>query len=268
MRPTPLPSPVARFESSPSPGHSSTTQFFPLGRGVEKVVGVNEHRRTFICDTRTAAMRAGPDLGHDKSLEAQPSWAEVGGKLCLLGSPGFHGPPRFDFEALAYDRRREDWLWNPLPSPPTDEREARIVSFADASAGGASSGAAFRVSTRLGGTYAFDTARGAWRREGDWALPFYGRAQYVADYGLWFGFSDSDRGGFGLRAADVVDGGRPPAQRHLWPDVDGLAAHADEWYPGLDYLSYLGGGRFCVTRFLTSTHGRTQRVVQIGPGLP
>ena len=114
-----------------------------------------------------------------------------------------------------------------------------------------SSGAVIRVSTQLGGTYAFDTVRRSWRREGAWKLPFEGRAQYVADYGLWFGFSDSDRGGFGLRAADV-DGGRPPVQRHLWPDVDGIDEHADEWYPGADCLSYLGAGRFCVTRFLTS----------------
>jgi hypothetical protein len=107
------------------------------------------------------------------------------------------------------------------------------------------------VSTRLGGTYAFDTARGSWRREGDWTLPFEGRAQYVADYGLWFGFSNSDRGGFVLRAANF-EGGRP-VQRHIWPDVDGIADHADEWYTGDDYLSYLGASRFCVTRFLTST---------------
>ena len=41
-------------------------------------------------------------------------------------------------------------------------------------------------------------------------------------------------------------------KRHLWPDVDAIDEHADEWYPGEDYLSYLGAGRFCVTRFLTS----------------
>lgn len=161
------------------------------------------------------------------------------------------GPPWFDIEALTYDARREDWFWDPLPSPPTDDREALILSFADAGADddGAS---AMRVSTRLGGTYAFDAARRSWRWQGEWGLPFDGRAQFVADYGLWFGFSDSDRGGFGLRAADL-GGGDMPMQRHLWPDVDGLANHADDWFPGSNYISYLGCGRFCVTRFLTST---------------
>ncbi|RLN40632.1 uncharacterized protein C2845_PM01G23900 [Panicum miliaceum] len=245
MRPTLLPPPVARFESPP---RDCFAQFFPLGRGVEKIVGINERRHTMICDTRTMAVRAGPDLRHDKSLQLPPSWAEVGGKLYVLGCPELLATPSFDLQALTYDRHREDWFWDPLPSPPTDDREAVIVSFAD---GGASSGVVIRVSTRLGGTYAFDTACGSWRREGGWTLPFVGRAQYVADYGLWFGFPNSDRGGFGLRGADFNGG--TPAQRHLWPDVDGIADHADEWYPGDDYLSYLGAGRFCVTRFLTST---------------
>ena len=118
---------------------------------------------------------------------------------------------------LTYDRRREDWFWDPHPSPPTDDREIWTVSFADGG-GGASSGAVIRVSTQLGGTYAFDTVRRSWRREGAWTLPFEGRAQYVADYGLWFGFSDSDRGGFGraiLFIARVAAGHRvAEAEKH------------------------------------------------------
>nr|CAB3492912.1 unnamed protein product [Digitaria exilis] len=248
MRPTPLPPPAARFESSLG---NAITEFLPLGRGVEKVVGIKEQRDTIICDTRTATVRAGPALHRDKMR--MPSWVEFTGKLYLLGCPGMVGPPWFDLEALTYDpRREEDGFWDPLPSPPTDDWDARILSFADAGDEDGSGAAAMRVSTRLGGTYAFDAARRCWRWEGEWVLPFYGRAQFVADYGLWFGFSDSDRGGFGMRAADLGDGATPE-ERHLWPDVDGLAAHADDWFPGPNCISYLGCGRFCVTRFLTST---------------
>ncbi|XP_062213220.1 uncharacterized protein LOC133914084 [Phragmites australis] len=179
------------------------------------------------------------------------AWAEAGGRLYLLGCSSAFSPLSFGFEALSYDRRRDDWIWSPLTLPPFDDQTGRIVSFADA-ADGASSGEIIRVSTRRDGTYAFDTARGSWRREGDWALPFYGHAQYVADYGLWFGFSD--QGAFDLCAADLTcatAGARPP-YRHVWADVDGLRNHVSEWLPGPDYLSYLGCGRFCVTRFLTN----------------
>jgi hypothetical protein len=97
MRPTLLPPPVARFESPPG---DCFAQFFPLGRGVEKIVGINEHRYTMICYTRTMAVRAGPDLRHDKRLQQPPSWAEVGGKLYVLGCPDFLDPPSFDLQAL------------------------------------------------------------------------------------------------------------------------------------------------------------------------
>lgn len=41
------------------------------------------------------------------------------------------------------------------------------------------------------GTYSFDTARGAWAKQGDWALPFRGLAEYVPENKLWFGLSSS-----------------------------------------------------------------------------
>jgi len=203
MRTTPLPPPVARFESSPGDGF---TQFLPLGSSIERIVGINERRHTMICDTRTMAVRAGPDLRRDMSMQLPPSWAEVGGKLYVLARPDILGTPSFELQALTYDRRREDWFWDPHPSPPTDDREIWTVSFADGG-GGASSGAVIRVSTQLGGTYAFDNVRRSWRREGAWTLPFEGRTQYVADYGLWFGFSDSDRGGFGPACARPMSTG-------------------------------------------------------------
>ncbi|KAL6638031.1 hypothetical protein ACP70R_025603 [Stipagrostis hirtigluma subsp. patula] len=247
MQPTPLPPPVVRFECPP--GHGCT-QFFPLGRGVEKIVAVDRHRHTVIVDTRTAAVRAGGDLRHDKRLG--PAWAEAGGRLYLLGCPSFLGPLCFDMEALAHDGHRGDWFWTALPSPPLNDQTGRVVSFADGGAGAGED--TIRVSTRDDGTYVFDAARGSWRREGRWALPFHGRAQYVADYGLWFGFS-GDRGAFDLCAADLACAAAAdarPACRHVWADVDGLAGHVSEWVPLRNYLSYLGCGRFCVTRFLTA----------------
>lgn len=39
------------------------------------------------------------------------------------------------------------------------------------------------------GTYYFDTVEGAWRRAGDWLLPFDGGAEHASDLDLWLGFS-------------------------------------------------------------------------------
>jgi hypothetical protein len=126
----------------------------------------------------------------------EDTWAEAGGRFYHLGrGPGVEEQDCLDFEALTYDRYRQDWFWSLLPSPPFERYMiVTIESFADAG-----TALAIRISTR-DDTYAFDAAR-AWRKQGDWALPFRGRAQYVADYGLWFGFTDSQASG--LCAADL-----------------------------------------------------------------
>ena len=54
------PNPLKVYPFECAHGH----QFFPLSRGVEKIVGVNRHRHTVIFDTRTTAIRAGPDVRH------------------------------------------------------------------------------------------------------------------------------------------------------------------------------------------------------------
>ncbi|CAN6291567.1 unnamed protein product [Urochloa humidicola] len=231
---------------------TATYQFLPLGRDVSRIVAVDRNRRTVIYDTRTATVRAGPDVRHVKWCGS--AFAEAGGKLYHLGRAPVYDEleenPCLDFEALTYDPRREDWFWSLLPSPPFDNYTiwANIASFADAGAAGEET---IRVSTiTRKGTYAFDTGSGAWRKEGDWEMPFVGRAQYVDDYGLWFGFS-GDRN-YDMCAADLAAGGGRPEARYLWADVDGLAGHggcAD--YPR--QLSYTGCGRFCVTRFFTGT---------------
>jgi hypothetical protein len=158
---------------------------------VEKIVSVDKHQHTVIFDTRTEAVRAGPNARHVKWHYHGSTWAETGGRLYHLGrGPGYEEQECLDFEALIYDRHREDWFWNLLPSPPIKSyRHVHIDSFADADAGAAST---IRISMRNYGTYTFDVARALWCKEGDWALPFRGRAQYVADNGLWFGFTVLD----------------------------------------------------------------------------
>ncbi|TVU44658.1 hypothetical protein EJB05_04104, partial [Eragrostis curvula] len=132
-----------------------------------------------------------------------------------------------------------------------------MSSFAD--------GAVMRVSMPWLGTFAFNMARGSWRKEGDWEMPFQGRAQYVADYGLWFGFSK--QAPCDLCAADLNVVDAEPAHRHVWTDIDGLPDYACK-FSGSSYLSYLGCGRFCVTRLYRNDHNKNVAVVTAVEAMP
>ncbi|KAF8732160.1 hypothetical protein HU200_016129 [Digitaria exilis] len=69
-------------------------------------------------------------------------------------------------------------------------------------------------------TYCFDTATRQWRHDGDWALPFVGRAEYAPGLGTWIGFSSTPPQHH-LCAADLSlsamdDANRAPTPRHVW----------------------------------------------------
>ncbi|GJN18399.1 hypothetical protein PR202_gb05558 [Eleusine coracana subsp. coracana] len=97
------------------------------------------------------------------------------------------------FEALVYERGQgrpgdgvlwyDDWRCHPLPTPP--------YLPADIDAYAVVGGSELLVSPgNEQGTYSFDTARRVWAKQGDWALPFQGLAEYVPEYKRWFGLSN------------------------------------------------------------------------------
>uniref|UniRef100_A0ACD6A2I2 Uncharacterized protein n=1 Tax=Avena sativa TaxID=4498 RepID=A0ACD6A2I2_AVESA len=190
-------------------------------------------------------------------------------------SAGGLGTPCFESLRFDDDGALQDWVWELLPSPPSfDDTPCRGASgsVTKGSYAAGDDGGTIWLSTSQG-TYTFDTGAAAtcWRKEGDWALPFDGRAQYVPDYGLYFGFTERTSR---LCAAELVVGARasePPVHRNVWYDVDGYAGTVDDAWPDVDldwydagdgwrlarsYLTCLGGGRFCVTRFYGTTHDR------------
>ncbi|KAM0907128.1 hypothetical protein ACQ4PT_016319 [Festuca glaucescens] len=100
------------------------------------------------------------------------------------------------------------------------------------------------------GTYCFDTVSHSWSRAGDWALPFFGTAEYVPKLNLWFGVSEQD---YHLAcAADLspVLGGQQLEPGLVWPDN----YLPEEWYHtsimNPARMISLGSGKFCMIRFL------------------
>jgi hypothetical protein len=69
------------------------------------------------------------------------------------------------------------------------------------------------------GTFALDTATGAWSKVGDWRMMFEGRAEHAPLHGgLWFRVSDCGV----LQAWDLRSEGRPAVKR-TWGHIADMA---------------------------------------------
>jgi hypothetical protein len=84
------------------------------------------------------------------------------------------------------------------------------------------------ISTESLGTYSFDTAGGEWSKLGDWALPFWGRAEYVREYDLSFGFSAADHGELCASDLGAVQK-RPPVARYAWERASPFPVGQESW---------------------------------------
>ena len=71
------------------------------------------------------------------------------------------------------------------------------------------------------GIYSFHTARRAWRKEGNWALPFHVKAEYVLGCSLWFGISSSPDHCLCAADLDTATASSPPEVCGVWEDFQG-----------------------------------------------
>uniref|UniRef100_A0A0D9W3P0 F-box associated domain-containing protein n=1 Tax=Leersia perrieri TaxID=77586 RepID=A0A0D9W3P0_9ORYZ len=116
------------------------------------------------------------------------------------------------------------------------------------------------VSTDVGHTYSFDTARRGWSKQKGWALSFIGRADCrgghspcVADYKLWFVFNDAGHVCTFDLAANYSS---PPPPRDTWLEE---VKTPKEWKQVTSYLVHLGSGRFCVARIFCDIKKDTEK---------
>ncbi|KAK3154516.1 hypothetical protein QOZ80_2BG0191510 [Eleusine coracana subsp. coracana] len=156
------------------------------------------------------------------------------------------------------------WSWHatPLPKPPIGPLMEH--DYADKLA---LVSAYFALGTRVWisvedkGTFSLDTAeRGGaccWRTEGTWQLPFQGRGLYVPELDSVFGFTTTAGEERQFLSACHVKTGAPPVMRYLWRDsfpwpweecVSEDGHRPDTRARDLPSLAYLGKGRFCICR--------------------
>jgi hypothetical protein len=153
------------------------------------------------------------------------------------------------------------WRWRVLPPPPFIRqpgfRPSSITAYGTVVDGNGCS--TIYVSCDDGiGTYRFETAHldpssslgwspsEEWSYVGAWKLPFVGRAQYVSEFNLWFGFLE-----FGpnhLCAVDLsaIDSERPPTVLQNWQDLN--PPEGQEWLPTYLKLVHLGDGKFLTAK--------------------
>jgi hypothetical protein len=248
-----LPRPAMSF-SRPYETHIIPTEFMPLGRNNDKIVSVDETGRSILYDVASHAISTLP------GLKAEPKFGccvslNIGDNLYVMQE----NPCRAQcFEALVYckspksDEEQENrWSWRPQPPPPYLHSVGYHCSGGDITAYAVVGDSHILVSTESYGTYSFDTVSSEWSKAGDWALPFNGRAEYVPEHGLWFGFSASDDGLLGAwDLSTVVTQQQPPVAHVL---QDGFSV--PEGFSS--FVVHLGAGNLCVAKLFEKARRET-----------
>jgi hypothetical protein len=262
IRKAPLPRPAISFDRPTQEELFGWMEFMSVGPSGNAIVAVDSVGRTIFYDAELNTVR--------NSMPMMPMpWAStspwdpvamtVGDELYVMKGKFGQWPEGHFFKALVHGTDTEsfvtNWRWRSLQPPPfitspcvTDyEPETDFVAEEKASnirAHTVVGDSQIWISTVGAGTYAFDTQSDTWSKAGEWALPFRGRAEYVPEHGLWFGFSHDHRQ---LCAFDMSDlsAAAAPVPLMAWDDL----AWPESWVPTEARLVPLGSGRFCIARF-------------------
>ncbi|KAM3295606.1 hypothetical protein ACQJBY_038095 [Aegilops geniculata] len=256
-----LPRPSMTF-SSPDVDNVVDTDFALIGRSKDRIVAL--HRAHFedstgcrittqgsavLYDDASHSFRALPDITATLP-HGEVAPVAVGDDLYFIHSTRFAPDDKEKYvHAFIRDPAGDGgWHWHSFPPPPVEGGAAGAYAVVDRSH--------IWASTRSHGTYSMDTATGVWSKASESPLPFMGRAEYVPELGLWFGFPNDDTRGWdrGLLCAwdlkSAGAGAAPIEARGVW---EGFTVPSGS-YVRSQYLVHLGdGGRFCVAKLFDMT---------------
>ncbi|KAL6646974.1 hypothetical protein ACP70R_014411 [Stipagrostis hirtigluma subsp. patula] len=275
-----LPAPIMRFQ--PPPTADSSCWSPPAGTFVllsprssdGRILHISADGHALLYDADSCSTCAMP--GFDKPerrpiavTAAGPGNEECEGLYMMTDHQNYH----YGFKVL--DLRQYPRRWQPLPLPPFAAKySSHIKSFTVVDGGrticvscnepAVDELELFRVAWPVDladRTYCFDTASREWRRAGEWALPFDGRAEYHPHH-----LCSSD-----LSAIDAMGAPREaPALEHVWEDLslppdekvsivlnrrfpNIIRTTTKKWCVGNPSLVNLGSGKFCIAKVVLAT---------------
>lgn len=221
------------------------------------IIAVDHEGRTLLYDCASRAIRAMPQT--NKPCLKTVSLT-VGDALYVMARESGTPPQSHHFQALVYGRspgfiHPEDWHWRPLQQPrfdfpdnkqdPTKYKPEEVASPYSISSYTVVGDSQIWISTLAGGTFSYNTANGMWSKAPvATVLPFVGRAEYVPEHGLWFGFSPEDE------QLCVTDLSRTrPVSHKVWEDP----APPESCSLTGSHLLPMGAGKLCVARVFEKT---------------
>ncbi|KAF7025067.1 hypothetical protein CFC21_037310 [Triticum aestivum] len=239
-----LPAPMARYRTSTD--MPERIDFALVGTAV---AGASSNGNTFTM-SRSGALSAEPEL---QSLRGRTHLIPLGHRPYALNRfmHDLAEPACLETLPLPGTGRRRQEPWRALPDPPPGYRSLdlgwpRVTAYLAA-------GTRLWVSAQGMGTCTFDTVRCAWRKEGDWELPFQGRGLVVPELGgLCFGLCPKENC---LCACDMQQS--PPAVRYVWEETRPRCPPSGTpfgFYPEGATVIYLGNGKFCISWIIGFGH--------------
>uniref|UniRef100_A0ACD5WSQ3 Uncharacterized protein n=1 Tax=Avena sativa TaxID=4498 RepID=A0ACD5WSQ3_AVESA len=229
----------------------------------DNIVAVDHEGRTVLYDSAARAIRAMPETTKPSSKTISFT---VGDGLYVIALESRIGAPlqTHYFQALIYGRPpggfEDDWYWRLLQQPcfdfpdnmqdPSNYRPEEAVNPYAISSYALVGDSQVWVSTMAGGTYSYDTARNMWSKASDVSmLPFRGRAEYVPEHRLCFGFSPEDDEQLCAADLSLVR----PVGHKVWEDPP-LPESSCSLTASL--LLPMGSGKLCVARVFEKTDDR------------
>lgn len=266
-----LPSAAISFDWPCQKVQSGWMNFMSIGSSGNAIVVVDNVGRTILYDAELQTIRN--SLPMMSNPISDPISVAIGDDLYVMQVKPGPSPRMGCFQALLQSSKSESlktWHWHSLQPPPfarahvnrypncsndnydvvSEEVEDAFEICSYTLVGDSQ----IWISTMGAGTYSFDIKSGAWNKAGDWMLPFRGRAEYVAEHNLWFGFSHDYQQ---LCAFDMTVVSE--ARQHVLPIAWNDMVWPKSWIPSGAHLVPLGSGKFCIARFFCTLEEKLLR---------
>ncbi|VAH20180.1 unnamed protein product [Triticum turgidum subsp. durum] len=267
-----LPDPGIKFTATPSGGGLDMFALFnPRGTSEGRIVFSNSIGEAVLYDADKQLFNTMGCLNEPKGADPMCLPIEHPGtdqdSLYVLDSCPWKADSRC-FEVLEFmpecselSNLRATWRWRLLPPPPfvrqPGYKPSSVLSYTTTVDSYGFSTIYISCEGSIG-TYSFQTAHHdskhrlgwshseEWKHAGKWKLPFNGRAQYIPEFNLWFGFSAIWPNNLCAVDLSAMVHEQTPTEQQAWQDLNPPEGVA--WIPMRRELLNLGDGKFVIAK--------------------